>query len=238
MATAYRLEHLFEVLPLKVKLNTATKLCIHAATVMMSKLEQVLQVPATEGKTYHCQQTSYSNGYRLDIGIWTAHLCPTAEAEPEIANEKKEEISRGVWGHNPPLPPKILKVETKICAIWGILWANLKKCSTLKFMTNISFVPAVCFQRSITLIFIEKKVCFLIFFSTEKIFFCDFRLSFPREPLFPQRIPGSEKVKLNTASKLHTQEATGLNIITWTGLPSPVTEGNAQHCRQASNSSS
>ena len=41
-------------------------------------------------------------------------------AEPGIANEKKKEISRGVWGHALPLSPTALenlKVETKICAI-------------------------------------------------------------------------------------------------------------------------
>ena len=76
----------------------------------------------------------------------------------------------------PPHPPcwKILKVETKICAIFGILEANLKKCSTPKFMTNISFVPSICIHRSITLIFTEKKYA-CRFFSMENIFDIHFR---------------------------------------------------------------
>ena len=59
-----------------------------------------------------------------------------------------------------PNPPNILKVETKICAIWSILEANLKKPSTLKFMMIISSVPSICIHRSIILIFIAKKYAF------------------------------------------------------------------------------
>ena len=47
------------------------------------------------------------------------------------------------------LPRKILKVETKICAVLGILEANLKKSSTLKFIMNISFLTSICIHRSI-----------------------------------------------------------------------------------------
>ena len=77
--------------------------------------------------------------------------------------KKREEIYRaggrgGVSGGISPLPPKILKVETKIWEVWGILEANLKKCSTLKFMMNISFVPSICIHRSIILIFKEKSM--------------------------------------------------------------------------------
>ena len=97
----------------------------------------------------------------------------------------------------PPTPRKILKVETKICAIWGILEANSKKCSTLKFMTNISFVPSICTQRSIILIFTEKKVCLSIFFPTENTFFRNFWFSFPRESSFPRRIPRSTSLCLS-----------------------------------------
>ena len=71
---------------------------------------------------------------------------------------------------HPPAQRKISKVETKIFAIWGILEANLKKCSTLKFMTNISFVPSICIHRSIILIFIEKKVCLLMLSHRKYIF--------------------------------------------------------------------
>ena len=55
----------------------------------------------------------------------------------------------------------------------------MKKSSTLKFMTNISFVPSIYIQRSITLIFIEKKYACRVFLSTENIFFHDFPFSFP-----------------------------------------------------------
>ena len=40
--------------------------------------------------------------------------CVHVHAEPGITKEKKEEISRG---HGGMLPWKILKVETKICAV-------------------------------------------------------------------------------------------------------------------------
>ena len=56
-----------------------------------------------------------------------------------------------------------------MCAIWGILEANLKKSSTLRFMTNISFVPSKCIHRPITLIFIEKNML-VDFFHGKYIF--------------------------------------------------------------------
>ena len=84
----------------------------------------------------------------------------------------------------PHRPKKIVRVETKIYAIWGILWANLKKCSTLKFMMNISFVPSVCLHRSIILIFIEKEVCFLIFFPQKIYFSAIFNVHFCENPRF------------------------------------------------------
>ena len=79
--------------------------------------------------------------------------------------KKKKEISRGVW--------KILKVETVTCAICGILEANLKKSSTLKFIMSISFVPSICIHRSITLIVFEESVL-VDFFRMENIFPCSF----------------------------------------------------------------
>ena len=88
------------------------------------------------------------------------------------------------------LPWNILKVETKICAIGGILGANLKKSGTLKFIMNISFLPSVCIYRSIILTFAEKSM-FVDCSPTESILFQDFRCSFPRESSFPRRIPGS-----------------------------------------------
>ena len=79
-------------------------------------------------------------------------------------------------------------------AIWGSLEANLKKSTTLKFMTNISFLPLIYIHRSIVLIFIEKKYACQCFFH-RKIFFCDFQFSLPQESPFPRQIPGSEQRK-------------------------------------------
>ena len=103
------------------------------------------------------------------------------QSEPGHANGKKEDISK-----TPPFPQKILKVETNlICAIWGILQANLKKSSTLKFMMNTSFVPSICIHRSIILIFIKKKKGMLVdFFFHSKYFFRNFWLFVPRESSF------------------------------------------------------
>ena len=111
----------------------------------------------------------------------------------ELLMDKNEEISRGVRGI--PLPP-ILRKILKSCAIYScfslhsqiyhlnfhrkkvstkkkfprfLIFISVKKCSTLKFMTNISFVPSVCIHRSIILIFIEKKYA-CRFFSTKKKF--------------------------------------------------------------------
>ena len=94
----------------------------------------------------------------------------------EFSNEKKkEEISRGSGDMRPPPPPhysspppQILKVETNICAILGILEADLKKSSTLKFMMNISFVLSICLHQ-----WVLKKVC------TESIFSPQFSIFIP-----------------------------------------------------------
>ena len=82
------------------------------------------------------------------------------------------------------LPRKILKVETKICAVWGILEANLKKSSTLKFIMNISFLTSICVRRSIILIFIGEKVCLLIFFQRKNFFSMIFDFHFRENPRF------------------------------------------------------
>ena len=111
-------------------------------------------------------------------------------AEPGIVNEKKkEEISKAGPGHTlPPRPPhpcqKNLKVKTNLtCTIWGILEANLKKSSTLKFMMYITFVPSICIHRSIILIFMEKYAC--QFFSLRKILFSAiFDFHFHENPCF------------------------------------------------------
>ena len=116
--------------------------------------------------------------------------------EPEIANEKKKKRKLlGSFGSMAPPPPpspwKLLKVETKICAIWGILEANLKKSSTLKFMMNISFVPSICHHWRVVLKKKGKKVWLSIFSHRNYFFPAIFWLSFPRESLFPRQIPGS-----------------------------------------------
>ena len=80
------------------------------------------------------------------------------------------------------LPLKILKVETKICAIWGILEVNLKKSSTLKLKMNISFVLIFIDLKkksmlvSFVLIFIDltKKKSMLLDFFPWKIIFSRF----------------------------------------------------------------
>ena len=98
-----------------------------------------------------------------------------------LKKKKKEEISRGVRGH---APRKILKVETKICAVWGILEANLKKSSTLKFIMNISFLTSICIHRSITLIFTGKKLCLSILFQQKIFFSMIFDFHFRENPRF------------------------------------------------------
>ena len=95
-------------------------------------------------------------------------------SEPGTANEKKIwKFLGGPEACTPPPPPppwKILKVKTKICAIWGILEVNLKKCSTLKFRTIISLLPSICIHRIIVLIFIEKNMLVDFFFPQKKYF--------------------------------------------------------------------
>ena len=93
----------------------------------------------------------------------------------ELLMKKKVKISTGVRGHASPLPRKILKVATKICAIWGILEANLKKSSTLKLIMNMSFVPSICIHRFIIFIFIRKKYA-CRFFCPRNIFFPPFSI--------------------------------------------------------------
>ena len=108
------------------------------------------------------------------------------KAEPGITHEK----IRGNFYHGlgacPPtnLPPKILNIETKICAIWGILKANLKKSSTLKFIMNISFVPSVWIHRVMISIFIPKKVSLSIFFPQNTFFPMNFGFQFRENPHF------------------------------------------------------
>ena len=60
----------------------------------------------------------------------------------------------------------------------------MKKSSTLKSMMNISFVSSICIQRSIILIFIEKKVCLSIFFPQNIYFSAIFDFHFCESPCF------------------------------------------------------
>ena len=135
--------------------------------------------------------------------------------EPGIGKEKKKR-RKYLGGSRGMLPWKMLKVGTKVCAVCGILEANLKKSSTLKFILNISFLPSICIyrsenlkksstlkfimnisflpsiciHRSIILIFIEKKYA-CRFFPTEKILCRDFRFSILRESSHLRQIPDS-----------------------------------------------
>ena len=112
------------------------------------------------------------------------------------------------------LPLIILKVETKVSSICGILEANLKRSSTLKFIMNTSFALSICIQRSIILIFIGKKYA-CHFFPTENIFSVIFNSYFRKNPRFhdefqalkitlysklPQVIPKQNNSKPKTAS--------------------------------------
>ena len=123
------------------------------------------------------------------------------------------------------LPRKILKVETKICAVRGILEAILKKSSTLKFITNISFLTSICIHRSIILIFIGKKVCLSIFFQ-RKIFLSIF---------VSARILVSAMKLANIkiiSSKLETKEQSNKMLIYWSvpdRLMTPGTESLTRH---------
>ena len=98
------------------------------------------------------------------------HITYSMHQSLELLKEKKKRKFLRESGASPPPPREILKVETKTCAIWGILETNLKKSSTLKFMMNINFVPSICIHRSIILIFIEKKSVLVDFFPRKRIF--------------------------------------------------------------------
>ena len=122
------------------------------------------------------------------------------------------------------LPRKILKVETKICAVWGILEANLKKSSTLKFIMNISFLTSICIHRSIIWIFIGKKVCLSIF-SNRKYFFPRFSIFISARILVSATKLANIKIIL---SKLETKEQTKFWFI-GPYLVTPGTESLTRH---------
>ena len=177
----------------------------HTRLLLVSAQLQDICTVYTADKEKECYAVSFKfTPYSVTIFLFTTVMqilflvqrhpshCAHLTTEPGIANEKKEDISRGgasspLHTTPPPLPTpwKILKVETNlICVLWGILEANLKKSSTLKFMMNISFVPSICIHRSIILIFKVEKECLLIFFSTENIFSVIFDFQFRKNPCF------------------------------------------------------
>ena len=71
-------------------------------------------------------------------------------------------------------------VKTKTCAIWGILETNLKKCSTLKFMMNITILHSQIHHLN----FHRKKVCLLISFPRKRFFSAVFDFHFRENPRF------------------------------------------------------
>ena len=143
-----------------------------------------------------------------------------------IVKEKKKRKYLG--GSGGMVPRKILKVQTKICAVWGILKANLKKSSTLKFIKNISFLTSICIHRSITLIFTGKKVCLSIFFPNRKFFSTTFDFHFRENPRFRDET-GHIKI---IWSKLETKEQSHKMLIYWSvpdRLVTPATESLTRH---------
>ena len=84
----------------------------------------------------------------------TTHLLSLTELKCRAWNCSWKNKREFLGGSRGMVPRKSLKVETKICAIWSILEANLKKSSTLMFMMNISFVLWICIHRSTIFIFI------------------------------------------------------------------------------------
>ena len=73
--------------------------------------------------------------YRLD-----ACLLPSCQLQSlELLKKKNKKRGNMYGGLGACSPWKMLRVETKICAIWGLLAANLKKSSTLQFIMKINF---------------------------------------------------------------------------------------------------
>ena len=127
------------------------------------------------------------------------------------------------------MPPRtILKVETNICAVWGILKANLKKSSTLKFIMNVSFLTSICIHRSIILIFVGKKVCLSIFFHRKKFFSMIFDFHFCENPCFRDKLANIKIIW----SKLETKEQSNKMLI-YCSVPdhllTPGTESLTRH---------
>ena len=119
-------------------------------TIQMKKNRQKTTKPKNKQKQNKTPHTNTS--WTFDVRTKNECVCQSLE----LLMQKERTFLGGDPGTCPPPPPprKMLKFETKICAIWAILEAYLKKCSTLKSMMNISFVPSICIHRSIILNFI------------------------------------------------------------------------------------
>ena len=81
----------------------------------------------------------------------------------------------------------------------------MKKSSTLKFITNISFVPSICIHRSIILIFIEKSMLADFFPHGKKYFPVIFDFHFRENPRFCDEFQALLKVNgRNVQTKCQT----------------------------------
>ena len=148
--------------------------------------------------------------------------------------KKKKKKRTFLRGSGDMLPQKILKVETKICVIWGILKANLKKSSELKFIMNISFVPSVCIHSSIILIFIGKKRMLVDYFSQWKFFSAIFDFHFHENPQFHDEFQALIKLKkwvsLHSRHVPHaTNTKPGMKEALWVACYWPKMQRQANH---------
>ena len=97
------------------------------------------------------------------------------------------------------LPWKILNIETTICAIWGILEANLKISSTLKLINEYHFCTFNLHSQIYHLNFHRKKV-FLLIFAHRRYFFPWFSISISTGILVSAIIPGHDKRNVTVIS--------------------------------------
>ena len=112
--------------------------------------------------------------------------CPWPKTQSlELLMKKKRTFLGGSGGMPPhPLPPPPKTFESQDQKLCNLRYSGgyLKKCSTLKFIMNISFVPSIWIHRSIILIFIGKKVCLSIFFPRKIYFSAIFYFHFRDNP--------------------------------------------------------
>ena len=152
----------------------SSKIYSGTGTAYFSTYQQQPKASHSSSSSVGCPQSSDWLFWHWDNSVSKLRIGILVPRSWELLKKKKRNYLGGSGGM---LPRKILKVKTKICAVWGILEANLKKSSTLKFIMNVSFLTSICIHRSITLIFIGKKVCISLFFQ-QKFFF------FPRFSIF------------------------------------------------------